>query len=136
MALNTLVCLAHLASSPSALYSLIACLQSAFSFSVFTVDTHLTVYFCCDGDNGAVVAAYLKISALAGHITLAAGVVLSGLAIWGFLRSRALDKMALDTKIDSKVELAKPGKKIERLEEEAQKIDAQEKKATKKATKR
>lgn len=85
---------------------------------------------------GAVVAAYLKISALAGHITLAAGVVLSGLAIWGFLRSRALDKMALDTKIDSKVELAKPGKKIERLEEEAQKIDAQEKKATKKATKR
>lgn len=85
---------------------------------------------------GAVVAAYLKISALAGHITLAAGVILSGLAIWGFLRSRALDKMALDTKIDSKVELAKPGKKIERLEEEAQKIDAKEQKATKKAAKR
>lgn len=85
---------------------------------------------------GAVVAAYLKISALAGHITLAAGVILSGLAIWGFLRSRALDKMALDTKIDSKVELTKPGKKIERLEEEAQKIDAKEQKATKKAAKR
>ena len=85
---------------------------------------------------GAVVAAYLKISALAGHITLAAGVILSGLAIWGFLRSRALDKMALDTKIDSKVELAKPGKKIERLEEEAQKIDAKEQKATKKAAQR
>ena len=26
--------------------------------------------------------------------------------IWGFLRSRALDKMALDTKIDSHVEMA------------------------------
>jgi len=28
------------------------------------------------------------------------------LAIWGFLRSHALDKMALDTKIDGQVKLA------------------------------
>ena len=74
---------------------------------------------------GAVFLAYLKISALAGHITLAACVVMSLLAIYGFWRSRAIDKMALDTKIDGKVSLAKPGKKIERLEKEAQKIDAE-----------
>ena len=55
---------------------------------------------------GAVVVAWLKISAVAGYITLAASLILSGLAIWGFLRSRALDKMALDTKIEGHVELA------------------------------
>ena len=74
---------------------------------------------------GAVLLAYLKINALAGHLTLAASLVLSALAIYGFWRSRAIDKMALDTKIDGKVSLAKPGKKIERLEKEAQKIDAE-----------
>lgn len=67
---------------------------------------------------GSVVVAYLKISALAGHITLASCVVLSALAIYGFLRSKAIEKMSLDTKIDSKVELAKPGKKIEKLKVE------------------
>ena len=55
---------------------------------------------------GAVVLAWLKIGHLAGYITLGACLVLSGLAIWGFLRSKALDKMALDSKIDSHVELA------------------------------
>ena len=55
---------------------------------------------------GAVVVAYVAISSTAGYITLAACIVLSGLAIWGFVRSDALDKMALDTKIDSHVELA------------------------------
>ena len=55
---------------------------------------------------GAVVLAWLNIGHLAGYITLAACLVLSGLAIWGFLRSKALDKMALDSKIDSHVELA------------------------------
>jgi len=54
----------------------------------------------------AVVLAWLWISHIAGFITLAACLVLSGLAIWGFLRSNALDKMALDSKIDSHVELA------------------------------
>jgi len=55
---------------------------------------------------GAVVVAWMVIGKLAGYITLAACVVLSGLAIWGFVRSNALDKMALDTKIDGHVELA------------------------------
>jgi len=56
---------------------------------------------------GAVVVAWLLLGKLAGYITLAACVLFSGVAIWGFLRSNALDKMALDTKIDSQVELAK-----------------------------
>jgi len=55
---------------------------------------------------GAVVLAWMTIGHVAGLITLGACVVLTGLAIWGFVRSRALDKMALDTKIDSHVELA------------------------------
>ena len=54
----------------------------------------------------AIVVAYVWIGRMAGYITLAACLVLSALAIWGFLRSRALDKMALDTKIDSHVEMA------------------------------
>ena len=55
---------------------------------------------------GAVVLAWLLLGHLAGYITLGACILLSGLAIWGFLRSHALDKMALDSKIDSHVELA------------------------------
>jgi membrane-bound ClpP family serine protease len=54
----------------------------------------------------AVVIAWLWIGRMAGYITLASCLVLSGLAIWGFLRSKTLDKMALDSKIDSHVELA------------------------------
>ena len=54
----------------------------------------------------AVVWAWIKISHVAGLITLGACLLLSALAIWGFVRSKALDKMALDSKIDSHVELA------------------------------
>ena len=55
---------------------------------------------------GAVVYAWLMLGHVAGLITLGACVIVTALAIWGFLRSRALDKMALDAKIDSHVELA------------------------------
>lgn len=55
---------------------------------------------------GAVVLAWWQVSPTAGYITLGAAVVLSGLAIWGFLRSRALDKMALDSKVEGHVDLA------------------------------
>jgi len=54
----------------------------------------------------AVVLAWLWIGRMAGYVTLAACLLLSILAVWGFLRSHALDKMALDSKIDSHVELA------------------------------
>ena len=54
----------------------------------------------------AIVVAYVCIGRMAGYITLAACLLLSGLAIWGFLRSHALEKMALDSKIDGHVEMA------------------------------
>ena len=81
----------------------------------------------------AVVLAWLWIGRMAGYITLAACLVLSGLAIWGFLRSNALDKMALDSKIDSHVELANnklsKGERLEmkgEREEESQKPKEEE----------
>mgnify|MGYP002520877701 CR=1 FL=1 len=77
---------------------------------------------------GAVAAAYLRISATAGHITLAAAVAAAALAVYGFIRSHALQKMALDTSIESKVKLAAPGKKIENLERDAKEMDAERKK--------
>jgi membrane-bound ClpP family serine protease len=55
---------------------------------------------------GSVVVAWLLLGRLAGYITLGACLLLSGLAIWGFLRSNALDKMALDSKIEGHVEMA------------------------------
>lgn len=55
---------------------------------------------------GAVIYAYIYLGMVAGMITLGVCVLVSILAIWGFARSKALDKMALDTKIDSKVQLA------------------------------
>ena len=56
---------------------------------------------------GAVIVAWACLGRMAGYITLAACVVLSAIAIWGFLRSNALDKMALDSKVEGHVELAK-----------------------------
>ena len=53
----------------------------------------------------SVFCAYYYIGALAGHITLAALLLLSAVAVWLFLRSRMLDKMALKTDINSKVDL-------------------------------
>jgi len=72
---------------------------------------------------GSVFVAYWKVACVyswAGHATLAAALVLTGLAIYGFFRSRAIEKMALETTIDSKVELATPGKKIENLKKDNQ----------------
>ena len=72
---------------------------------------------------GAVVVAWIWIGHVAGLITLGACVVLTGLAIFGFVRSNALDKMALDAKIDSHVELANNKLKVEseKLKEEDKK---------------
>ena len=54
----------------------------------------------------AIVLSYIWIGRTAGYITFGACILLSALAIWGFVRSHALDKMALDTKIDGQVKLA------------------------------
>lgn len=78
---------------------------------------------------GSVVVAYLKLAPMypwAGHVTLAACIVLTAVAIYAFVKSHAIEKMALDTTIDSKVELAEPGKKIEDLEKAAKEMKASE----------
>lgn len=72
---------------------------------------------------GSVVVAYMKLAPCypwAGHATLAAALVLTGLAIYVFIRGHAIEKMALKTEIDSKVELAEPGKKINNLKKDAE----------------
>ena len=69
----------------------------------------------------AVVIAYVKLIVLwawAGHVTLAACVVLCGIAIWVFIKSRAMDKMALDTKIEGGVDMPTPGKRMDELKGE------------------
>lgn len=74
---------------------------------------------------GAVLVAYLKISATAGHITLGAALLTSALAVYAFFRSQAIEKIGLDTTIDSKVTLASPGRKIENLERDAHELEQQ-----------
>jgi len=64
---------------------------------------------------GSVVYAYIAIGDKAGHITFFVALALTAIAIYIFYKSKAIEKMGLDTKIDDKVELADPGKKIERL---------------------
>ena len=71
---------------------------------------------------GAVVYAYMAISATAGHITFFAVLVTTVVAVYLFYKSRAIEKMGLDTKIDDKVELAAPGGKISRLQQEAEQM--------------
>ncbi len=72
---------------------------------------------------GAVVYAYMAIGATAGHITFFVGLAATVIAIYLFYKSKAIEKMGLDTKIDDKVELADPGKKIARLQEQAEELD-------------
>ncbi len=67
----------------------------------------------------AVVIAYMKLAVLwawAGHVTLAASVLLCGIAIWLFVKSKAMDKMALNTKIEGGVDMPSAGKRMEDLQ--------------------
>ncbi len=67
----------------------------------------------------AVVIAYVKLVALwawAGHVTLAACVILCGIAVWVFVKSKAMDKMALDTKIEGGLDMPSAGKHMEELQ--------------------
>ncbi len=54
---------------------------------------------------GGVGTAYYLCGAYAGHITLAAALLLCVIAVWLFLKNRTLDKMALKTDISAKVDL-------------------------------
>jgi membrane-bound ClpP family serine protease len=51
---------------------------------------------------GAIYYAYTNVGSMAGHLTLAGGLILLAVAIWIFIRSKALEKMALKTEIDGK----------------------------------
>ena len=67
---------------------------------------------------GAVALAYIKLTAIwtmAGHVTLAACLVLCGIAIWVFIKSKAMDKMALDTKIEGGVDMPSAGERMEKM---------------------
>ena len=68
---------------------------------------------------GAVVYAYKFIGVMAGHITFFVVLATTIVAIYAFYKSRAIEKMGLEAKIDDKVELADPGKKISKLKEES-----------------
>ena len=66
----------------------------------------------------AVVIAYIKLAVMwawAGHVTLAACLLLSAIAVWMFIKSKAMDKMALDTKIEGGVDMPSAGKHMEEL---------------------
>lgn len=67
---------------------------------------------------GAVAIAYLHLTALwvwAGHVTLAACVLLCTIAIIVFVKTKTMDKMALDTKIEGGVDMPSAGKRMEEL---------------------
>lgn len=53
----------------------------------------------------SVVLAYLTISPIAGHATLLAVLLLVMASIYAFIKGKTLDKMALHTNVDSKVDL-------------------------------
>ena len=109
------------------MYTLLVILLVLFGVGLLVAEMFLLPGFGVAGVFGfgmliaAIVVAYLYISHLAGHITLAAVLVLSALATYGFFKSRAIEKMGLDTQIDSKVGLADPGKKINDLKSESDK---------------
>lgn len=48
--------------------------------------------------------AFAKLGPMGGVITLLGGMILMALAIWMFMKTKTLDKMALHTKIESKVD--------------------------------
>ncbi len=64
----------------------------------------------------AVWYAYQYLGPTAGHITLVSSILLIGFSIYGFAKSKTLDRMSLKTNVDSKVdsisqEHIKPGDK-------------------------
>lgn len=67
---------------------------------------------CCAG---AVGWAYWKISVSAGTITLLVCVALAIVVGILFFRSRAIEKMGLDTEIDSAVKMPEAGKHMEEM---------------------
>ncbi len=67
--------------------------------------------------------AYAKIGSTAGHLTLLGGLILSGVAVWIFLKSKTLEKMSLKAEIVGKndplagvkINIGDTGKAVSRL---------------------
>ena len=106
-------------------YLILTIILVLFGVGLLLAEMFLLPGFCIAGIfgllslAGAVVLAYLKLTAMwawAGHLTLAACVVLSGIAVWVFVKSKAMDKMALDTKIEGGVDMPSAGKHMEDLQ--------------------
>lgn len=53
---------------------------------------------------GGVYYAYVEVSTTAGHLSLFGTIVLMILAVWIFIKSRALEKMSLTAEINSKID--------------------------------
>lgn len=104
-----------------AMYLFIVILLLIFGVLLMTAELFLLPGFGAAGIAGvlslvgSVVVAYLYISPLAGHIALCLSLVLSVVAAIVFFRSRAIEKMGLDTEIDGKVEMPKAGKHMEEM---------------------
>ena len=90
---------------------LIVCLLILFGVALMLAEVYLIPGFGIAGllgmscIGGGVAVAYLKISVLAGHWVLVGALLLLALFIVLFMRGRTLDRMALKTDIDSKVDL-------------------------------
>ena len=52
----------------------------------------------------------------AGHVTLATCILFCAIAIWAFVKSKAINKMALETKIEGGVDMPAAGKHMEELQ--------------------
>ena len=72
----------------------------------------------------------MGIAGIAGGACLVGAVVYAfvvlaatGVAVYAFCKSNAIEKMGLDAKIDDTVELAEPGKKISRLQKQAEEME-------------
>ena len=66
----------------------------------------------------SVVLAYMKLTPMypyAGHIALAAVIIVSALAVYAIIKSHAIEKMGLDTTIDSSVSMPEPGARMEEM---------------------
>ncbi len=51
---------------------------------------------------GAIYYAYYSIGSTAGHITLISSLLLLGISVWIFVKSKVLERMSLKTEIDGK----------------------------------
>lgn len=104
-----------------AMYTFIVVLLLIFGVLLMTAELFLLPGFGAAGVAGilslagSVAMAYLYLSPMAGHITLCLSLVLSVVAAIVFFRSRAIEKMGLDTEIDGKVEMPKAGKHMDKL---------------------